>query len=219
MTRQQLDEATRHEPLFRRLAVSGTELVVVMGPNHSDDETAHWLGAMISVTGKVKGLPTLEAAVSDGLFATGSGRYLAAFDPKRVPPERLVEVEERTRHAVEVMQARIRGEAARRPRALVSNLPDSESPTDRAKAYATNTRLKFERVYASARRAIESGDTKTALIKCKAALQLLDQEVMFGPRQSDLVRTLTEEIALLDEPHASSPDFSQTRAARVDARR
>jgi hypothetical protein len=26
---------------------------------------------------------------------------------------------------------------------------------------------------------------------------------MFGPRQSDLVRALTEEVTLLDEPHAS----------------
>ncbi len=199
MTRLQLDELVRHEPLFKRLTASGTEVVMVMGPKKGDDETAHWLGALLSVTGKVKGLPTLESAVRDGLFATDTGRYLAAFDPNRVTAERLEEVKDRTRKAVEVMQARLRGEATRRPRAILSNLADADDPSDRARAYATNNRLKFERVYASARRAIEAGDTRTALLKCKAALQLLNQEVMFGPKQADLVHALTEQLDILEQ--------------------
>ncbi|MFA6239535.1 MAG: BTAD domain-containing putative transcriptional regulator, partial [Candidatus Hydrogenedentales bacterium] len=64
--------------------------------------------------------------------------------------------------------------------------------------------LKFERVYASARRALEAGDNKTALSKCRAALQLLEQEALYGSRQDELIRALTEQIE-----HLASSEHEQ----------
>ncbi len=72
--------------------------------------------------------------------------------------------------------------------------PESEA---RAWNYAHNTRLKFERVYESARRAFAAGDTATALAKCRAALDLLAQENVYGNQQAAIEQTLRERIARL----------------------
>lgn len=190
-------EMRRHEPLLQRLAASGTELVIVIGPQDDRSETGHWTGAVISVNGMVKGLPTLEQAIHDGLFAPGAGRYLAAFDPKKVSKERATEAKARTEHAIKAMHARARGE--RVPPYISPWLRPSsaEVASKRAESFGKNTRLKFERVYASAQKAIEAGDTKTALIKCKAALDLLREENVFGSGQSQLEETLTKEVERL----------------------
>jgi hypothetical protein len=72
--------------------------------------------------------------------------------------------------------------------------PESEA---RAWNYAHNTRLKFERVYESARRAFAAGDNATALAKCRAALDLLAQENIYGDQQAVLQQTLRDRIACL----------------------
>ena len=64
----------------------------------------------------------------------------------------------------------------------------------RALAYARDTRLKFERVYQSARKAFLAGDTKTALFKCKAALDLLDSEDIYGDEQGRIRESLLEQM-------------------------
>ncbi len=66
--------------------------------------------------------------------------------------------------------------------------PESEA---RAQAFARDTRTKFERVYESARRAVAAGDAKTAVVKCKAALDLLREKDIYGPQQPALVEQLT----------------------------
>lgn len=200
----QREELVRTEPLLRRLASSGTELVMVMGPKDDDNDGAHWVGAVLSVTGRVKNVPTLEQAVNDGLFTSSSGRYLAAFDPRRASPERIAEARRRTNDAIAIMEARARGEVTPKRRNSEIRLAPSEQAFERAKAFAKDTRLKFERVYASARRALEAGDTKTALAKCQAALQLLQQEALYGSRQEELIHALTEQIE-----HLSSSENQQ----------
>ena len=67
----------------------------------------------------------------------------------------------------------------------------------RAQAYAANIRLKFERVYESARRAIASGDVETALIKCQAAFELLKEKNIYGDRQEKLLKMLEDQIDIL----------------------
>ena len=69
----------------------------------------------------------------------------------------------------------------------------------RALAYARNTRLKFERVYQSARKAFLASDTKTALSKCKAALDLLDSEDIYGEEQRRIRESLLEQMDKLRE--------------------
>ena len=69
----------------------------------------------------------------------------------------------------------------------------------RALAYAGDTRLKFERVYESARKAIAAGDTKTALLKCRAALDLLEEKNVYGLRQSAIAKRIKDQIRRLRE--------------------
>jgi hypothetical protein len=76
--------------------------------------------------------------------------------------------------------------------------PDMEARA-RALAYARNTRLKFERVYQSARKAVVAGDIKTAMAKCKAAMDLLDSDDIYGPDQARIRESLLEQVAKLTE--------------------
>jgi len=70
---------------------------------------------------------------------------------------------------------------------------------NKAEAYAHNTRLKFERVYGSARKAIAAGDTETALLKCRAALDLLAQTDIYGPEQIAITLALHDRMRRLGE--------------------
>jgi hypothetical protein len=189
----------RHEPLLQRLAASGSELVIVIGPQDDRSDTAHWTGAVLSVNGKVKGLPTVEQAIHDGLFAPNTGRYLATFDPKKISKERATEAKARTEHAVRAMRARQNGERVPPYISPWLRPSNSEVASKRAQSFAKNTRLKFERVYASAQKAIESGDAQTALVKCKAALDLLREENIYGESQAQLEEALVQEIKRLQQ--------------------
>jgi len=77
-------------------------------------------------------------------------------------------------------------------------VPDPDSDARRL-AYANNTRLKFDRVYESARRALDRGDSDTALIKCRAALELLREKNIYGSSQAALARLLKAKIRELEE--------------------
>ncbi len=80
----------------------------------------------------------------------------------------------------------------------VYDKPDLEARA-RALAYARNTRLKFERVYQSARKAYLAGDSKTAILKCRAALDLLDIENIYGENQSRIRESIIQQMAKLSE--------------------
>ena len=75
---------------------------------------------------------------------------------------------------------------------------DPESAA-RAVAFAKNTRLKFERVYRSARRALDAGDLHTALVKCRAGRDLLNEKNIYGAQQAEIARQLEEQIQRLTE--------------------
>jgi hypothetical protein len=70
---------------------------------------------------------------------------------------------------------------------------------NKAQDYAHDTRLKFERVYESARNAIAAGDTDTALLKCRAALDLLNDSDLYGPQQMALGLALEDRIRKLSQ--------------------
>jgi hypothetical protein len=171
----------------------------VIGPQDDRSDTAHWTGAVLSVNGKIKGLPTVEQAIRDGLFAPNTGRYLATFDPKKISKERATEAKARTEHAVRAMRARQNGERVPPYISPWLRPSNSEVASKRARSFAKNTRLKFERVYASAQKAIESGDVQTALVKCKAALDLLREENIYGESQVQLEDALMQEIKRLQQ--------------------
>lgn len=76
-------------------------------------------------------------------------------------------------------------------------VPDPHSDARRL-AYANDTRLKFDRVYESARKALARGDSETALIKCRAALDLLHQKTIYGPSQAALEQLLAAKIGELE---------------------
>ena len=70
---------------------------------------------------------------------------------------------------------------------------------NKAQDYARDTRLKFERVYESARKAIAAGDTEMALLKCHAALDLLNTRDLYGPQQMALGLALEDRIRRLSQ--------------------
>ena len=226
-----------HKHVLGRLEQSGAELVVVMGPRDDSLPGHHWIGAVLSTTGQHPNVPTLAQALADGLFCPGCSRYLAAFEPEKVSPERMAAAQASTRRAVAAMKAgddrrsaseaptRITKPASEAPTRITKpasetptriTKPASETPTrilkpvsgetlpsgdapDKARAFAMNSRLKFQRVYESARKAIEQGDSTTARLKCRAALDLLHEGDFYGPAQQSITRTLEEQLRKLDE--------------------
>jgi hypothetical protein len=193
-----------YDDLLARFARSGTELVMVMGPRDRICPGSHWLGTVLSVTGVTEGLPTLAQAVEAGLFYPGSGRYLVAFDPKAVSNKRTEAALARSREAYRRIQSGTGPQST--PAADTPSVqPDDRADASaRAMAYARNTRLKFERVYESARKALAAGDKQTALLKCKAAVDLLHEADLYGPAQAAILRKLEASIRTLGIGSVSS---------------
>lgn len=192
------DQLDRHEHLLARLEEAGTELAIVLGPEDSRDPGSHWVGAVLSVTGKTAGYPTIFEAIEDGLFHPGSGRYLATFHPDRTSPERAERAREATRHAWDTMKAHRGDPAPESDQPAADSAGDLSQESDPAAAYARNTRLKFERVYEAARTALDGGDRRAALLKCRAALDLLRDEDIYGETQPRLEQELTRRIEALE---------------------
>jgi len=190
-----------HKYVLGRLAQSGAELAIVMGPADDTQPGHHWLGAVLAIRGPRTGIPSLSEALRDNLFFPGCNRYLAAFDPKKVSAPLVAAARVRTQRAMTIMKAHARGEHVELPAAnreeATRNRDLAKESKERAKTYAMNTRLKFERVYGAARRAIESGDMETARLKCTAALDLLRTEDIYGSRQTALIRTLEQQVRRL----------------------
>ncbi|MBN2307698.1 MAG: hypothetical protein JXR94_01935 [Candidatus Hydrogenedentes bacterium] len=193
-------EPPHHEHMLARFVKTGTKLVLVMGPRNATDDASHWLGALLSVVGNSDDIPTIAEAIEDGLFAPGSGRYLVPFDPGRARPGQLEEARTRTREARRMMRARAHAKQLRESAVEQPVLPDAPvaGSGDAAVAYARNTRLKFERVYESARKALAAGDTATALLKCQAARDLLLSENLYGSAQEQILTALEHRIRQME---------------------
>jgi hypothetical protein len=178
---------------WSRFREQGVELVVVTGPQDKDDPCLDWVGAVLSLTGATPGVPTLEQAMQDGLFHRDCRHNLAVFNPSRLSATHLAEAQARTRHAVAAMQARAEG---REPPFLATRKYLREEAlrrrNERPPAKTVCARTKFERVYESARKADAAGDYETALMKCRAALDLLRSQDIYGESQHRLVETLLE---------------------------
>jgi len=186
-----------YDDLLARFARAGTELVMVMGPKDRICAGSHWLGAVLSVTGVTEGLPTLAQAAGDNLFHPGSGRYLVAFDRKVVSQAQAEAALARSREAYRRMQD---GTHKSMPHADTpsAHSGSQDDASARAMVYARNTRLKFERVYESARKALAAGDKQTALLKCRAAVDLLHEADLYGPAQAAIIRKLEANIRTLE---------------------
>lgn len=192
---------SRHSYLLGRLQEAGTELVVVIGPRDKDDPCLDWVGAVLSVSGRTRGFPTVADATRDGLFHPGCRHNLAVYNPAAVTPERAAEARACTLHALAAMRARAAGKEPpplpirkwlqERERAL------AESPEERAKVLAANARVKFERVYEAARRADADGDVETTLTKCRAALDILRGEDLYGAAQPNIEALLEDTVRRL----------------------
>ncbi len=183
-----------HQRMLERLKAAGVEICKVVGPQDKDDACLDWVGAVVSLTGAVPGLPTVEHAVRDGLFHPGCRHSLTSFDPAKVSPSQTKEAEKRTVHAVHAMNARAQGKpppplAVRR---YIQELARQEGQDD--SAGASRDRLKFERVYESARKAKAAGDLQTFQLKCRAALDILRQADIYGPRQVELMAMLERSL-------------------------
>jgi hypothetical protein len=87
----------------------------------------------------------------------------------------------------------------------------------RALAFARNNRLKFERVYETARKAILAGDSQTALTKCRAALDLLHQEDIYGPAQPALHQLIEAQIERLSDGGPLPPEAARYRPCCINA--
>lgn len=183
-----------HRAMVERLKAAGVEACRVVGPQDKDDACLDWVGAVVSLTGAVPGLPTVEHAVRDGLFHPGCRHSLTSFDPAKVSARQTKEAETRTVHAVRAMNARAQGKpppplAVRR---YILELASQEAQSD--SAGATKDRLKFERVYESARKAKAAGDLHTFQLKCRAALDILRQTDIYGARQAELMAMLERSL-------------------------
>lgn len=187
--------------LMARLYRAGIELVIVVGPQREGDARSEWVGALLSVSGKAKHLPSVGQAIHAGLFGPGSPYRLAAFDPKKAPPERVADARARTAHVLEHLRGGRRS-AGQFPMPLAGTR--AHEYEERARSFARNTRLKFERVYTAARKAIEDEDTALALLKCRAARDLLREGNVLGAGQARVVEILEAHIERLSALHEAS---------------
>lgn len=182
-----------------RFKNQGVELVTVIGPSDKDDPCLDWVGAVLSLTGQYPGVPTLAQAIEDGLFHPGCRHTLVAFNPRTATDRRIYEAEVRTRHAMAAKAARLRGE---KPPYLPARqqLLDEQRRLGLApqQGMVATQRLKFQRVYEAARKADAAGDNAMALLKCRAALELLKEADLFGSAQEKLMRAIETRIYELD---------------------
>lgn len=185
------------DSLLARLREEGIELVRVVGPSDRDDLCLDWVGAVLSVSGRTSGVPSLAQALRDGLLHPGCRHTLVAFNPRTVSPKRLEDAKRCTEHAMAAMAARAKG---KEPPFLESRYQLQRDAARRAAQASESNgfvppKSKFQRVYEAARKADAAGDTATALLKCRAALELLREHDLFGAAQSRLIQTLEERIA------------------------
>lgn len=61
-------------------------------------------------------------------------------------------------------------------------------------------RYKFSRIYDAAREADGEGDTETSLANCRAALDLLEEEDLYGSRQASVELILRRRIQTIEQP-------------------
>ncbi len=198
MSAPRSDQQNQHQHVLARLKEAGTELAIVLGPEDSQDPGSHWVGAVLSIVGNTAGYPTVFEAAEDGLFHPGSGRYLAAFHLDRTPPERAEKAQAATKLAWDTMQAHRSGPEFGSLRPSAESADAASHASDPAAAYARNTRLKFERVYEAARRAFADKNRRTALDKCRAALDLLQGEDIYGESQPRVEQELARRIEALE---------------------
>ena len=187
MSQGEVEEFQETDYLLKRLIEAGTELVIVMGRRNGDDPGAYWVDTILSVTGRTPGYPTLGEALENDLLLPDSGRYVVPFDVEKAVGERRDELRDRTQNALRTLRGRQqpgRNRFASQP----------EAGGDLAQHYAQDTRLKFERVYDSARKALDRGDKEMAVMKCRAALELLKSKNLYGAAQEQLVRKLEAAI-------------------------
>lgn len=203
MTEQPSPTRDDRSYILGQLKAAGMELVAVIGPRDKDDPCLDWVGAVLSVSGTTRGFPTVAQAIADGLFHPGCRHNLARYDPARVSGEKAAEARACTLHALAAMRARSQGKEPP-PLPMRTWLREQEraredSPEERAKILAANTRMKFERVYEAARRAEADGDTRATLTKCKAALDILRGEDIYGEAQPKIVTVLEAMIGNLQD--------------------
>ncbi len=166
---------------LERMRQSGSELMTVIGPEDGACVCGDWVGAVVSVSGNSGHWPSLEDALSDGVFHADCRHGLLPYTG-----ENHVEAEFCAQLAVAAMQSRqqqvAQGEA---PAATVS-------PT-------TARQLEFAKLYNLAQQADHSNAIETAYAKCKAALSMLEAEDIFGEEQAQVEQVLAARIRSIQQ--------------------
>jgi len=140
---------SRWPHILGRFRQTGSDLMVVVGPEDGASVCTDWVGAVVSVSGKHPDFPALVDAVSDGLFHPGCRHILRPYDPAEDEAEGLF----CTRLAAAAMHRR------REHRAAGKN-PDEAEVNARG--------LEFKRLYDHARALEQAGDAQRALFYCQA---------------------------------------------------
>lgn len=167
------------EPSFyNRMRASGEELMTVVGPEDGSCVCGDWVGAVVSISGTSDEWPSLESAISDGVFHDECRHGLLPYTG-----ENKVEAEFCSQLAVKAMELRqTQGESE----------PATVNPS-------TARQLEFAKLYNLAQQADDSGAIETAYAKCKAALDMLLDEDIFGEEQSQVEQVLESRIRAIED--------------------
>lgn len=194
-----------HRPLFEKLWETRTKLVLVIGPEDPYCSCGDWVGTLLSVSEKIAGIPSLTQALNDGLLHPGCRHHVIPFDASRISQERLHAIMERSRRALDIMGKRCMFTRSFQPLKVQASSCDKGNRAETVNHMGKSLlQTKFERVYESARKALAAQDIATARLKCRAALDLLNEGVIFPRNQETIVHILQTHLKRL-ESHPLSP--------------
>lgn len=196
-TRKKKEEhrPTDTESWMGRLNTSDAELVMVIGPEDDDCVCGDWIGAVLSVSGMDGEYPSLASAVEDGLLHPRCRHTLATYDPNTASIQKAEKVIASTRRAIAAMTARANGEGNTLPlRYTICSQKDEDVGYSPPAAV-----VKFERVYKSARQADLDSNFQLAEEKCKAALDILSNEDIYGKEQGKIILILEARLNKLQQ--------------------
>ena len=167
------------EPSFlERMRDCGEELMTVVGPEDGSCVCGDWVGAVVSISGTSEEWPSLESAIGDGVFHDECRHGLLPY-----AGENKVEAEFCSQLAVKAMELR---------QTQGTPPPGTLNPS-------TARQLEFAKLYNLAQQADSSGAIETAYAKCKAAMEMLMDEDIFGDEQAHVEQVLEARMRAIEE--------------------
>ena len=162
---------------LERMRQSDHELMTIIGPEDGACVCGDWVGAVVSISGDSSEWPALEDALIDGVFHPKCRHGLLPYTGGNK-----VEAEFCSQLAVKSMQLR---------QEQSEQTPATLNPS-------TARQIEFAKLYNLAQQADNSGATETAYAKCKAALDMLKKENIFGEEQAQVEHVLEARIRSIE---------------------